>query len=540
MKSLRLVIFFCMLASSLALKASDDLLQLLDSGGRAPLVNPQAVQKATEIRKLLIAPTAEQNIFLGFWADQNYEKALYQWQAAFAGTAFSETANGKALKAVLMYRNQLHLTGLLSLVSLEGRDMTSMSSLLVDEWKKAMGESQMAGVELLATPGKADFSNIFGSEVWAQIQARRGFAAQDLNLILNLQKQVPATSQEMAWLLWQELLIKMDQDPKQAAMVLGGLMKSESSAVSPDLLRMTAARLLYQNGLLDGAIEYYKKIPKTSEYWFLAQEEMAWAYLRKGEPQNTLALTKSFVIPEFAKSFSWLTGPEAFYVQTLGQLKVCDYTAVLKSLQQYREIYQDRAIQLQNVAVAQSFQGFDQLEQNFMKFGELQTKNLGDWAKGLPRVIVSDAKLKRQFMIEKKLKDESEKAQSLYRASVGEGTGKIGFQAELQKISHSIDLLREQRKSDRIQRLRDLAKMELQEISQILQKMHLVEAEVLSRANLILSQAGVGSKKAEMKKGTTGSQDPYALRFPASREVWFDEISNYRVDVNASCASVKK
>lgn len=519
--------------------ASEDLLQLLDSGKSQSLYNPQAQQKATEIRKLLGNPTAEQNIFLGFWADQNYEKALYQWPAAFAGTSLSESANGKALKAVLMYRNGLHLAGLLELTGLpnpQGR----LSSIVVDEWTKALNENSFKAVDLLSAGSSTEFSFIFGKEIWAQVQSRRAFAARDLALVAELQKLVPPNSQEMAWLLWQELLIKMDQDPKQAAVVLGGLIKAENSAVSRDLLQMTAARLLYQNGLLDGAIDYYKKISKSSEHWFLAQEEMAWAYLRKGEPQNTLALTKSFVIPEFAKSFSWLTGPEAFYVQTLGQLKVCDYTAVLSSLKQYREIYQDRAIQLQSVAQSQSLEGFDLLEENFFKYGALSTKNLGQWAKGLPRVIVSDAKLRRQFAVEKKLKEESDRANALYRASVSEGTGKIGFQADLQKLSQSVELLRDQRKSERIQRLRDLAKMELNEISQILQKMHLVEAEVLSRAGMILSGAPVGSQNAEVKKGSTGSKDPFALRFPASREVWFDEISNYRVDANTSCSSMKK
>lgn len=522
-----------------AAAASDDLLQLLDSGKAQSLHNPQAQQKATEIRKLLGNPSAEQNIFLGFWAEQNYEKALYQWPSAFSGTSFAESFNGRALRAALMYRNQLHLSGLLGLTEIQN-PQASLSSIVVDEWKKALNENSFKGVDLLSAGSQADFSLIFGTEVWAQVQSRRAFSAKDLALVSDLQKQVPPHSKEMAWLLWQELLIKMDQDPKQAAVVLGGLIKSENSAVSRDLLQITAARLLYQNGLLDGSIEYYKKISKNSEYWFLAQEEMAWAYLRKGEPQNTLALTKSFVIPEFAKSFSWLTGPEAFYVQTLGQLKVCDYTAVLNSLKQYREIYQDRAIQLQAVAQSQGMEGLTQLEENFFKHNALVTKNLGNWAKGLPRVIVSDAKLRRQFVIEKKLKEESEKAQSLYRASVAEGTGKIGFQADLQKLSQSIEVLRDQRKADRIQRLRDLAKMELNEISQILQKMHLVEAEVLSRANLILSGGPVGSQKTEIKKGSTGSKDPFALRFPASREVWFDEISNYRVDANTSCSSVKK
>ncbi len=36
----------------------------------------------------------------------------------------------------------------------------------------------------------------------------------------------------------------------------------------------------------------------------------------------------------------------------------------------------------------------------------------------------------------------------------------------------------------------------------------------------------------DVKKGSTGEQSKDVLRFPASEEVWFDEISNFKVDVN--------
>ncbi|MNL47776.1 hypothetical protein D3C87_1705820 [compost metagenome] len=41
---------------------------------------------------------------------------------------------------------------------------------------------------------------------------------------------------------------------------------------------------------------------------------------------------------------------------------------------------------------------------------------------------------------------------------------------------------------------------------------------------------------AELKKGTTGSSDKFAMSFGNSNEVWFDELSNFKVDIKKGCA----
>ncbi|MNY83113.1 hypothetical protein D3C86_2256500 [compost metagenome] len=48
----------------------------------------------------------------------------------------------------------------------------------------------------------------------------------------------------------------------------------------------------------------------------------------------------------------------------------------------------------------------------------------------------------------------------------------------------------------------------------------------------LLKNAGVG----EVRKGTTGTTDKYAMSFATSKEVWFDELSNFKVDVKKGCA----
>jgi hypothetical protein len=43
------------------------------------------------------------------------------------------------------------------------------------------------------------------------------------------------------------------------------------------------------------------------------------------------------------------------------------------------------------------------------------------------------------------------------------------------------------------------------------------------------------SDKVDVKKGTTGAKGQETLKFAADDELWFDEISNYKVDVKKAC-----
>ena len=93
---------------------------------------------------------------------------------------------------------------------------------------------------------------------------------------------------ERAWLQWQLTLALISQNKdKKAAKLLKNLMKADNNPVGQDLMNMTVARILYQNGYLDEATNYYSKVPKSSEYWFEAQEESAWAF-RAAAPASQL------------------------------------------------------------------------------------------------------------------------------------------------------------------------------------------------------------------------------------------------------------
>jgi tetratricopeptide (TPR) repeat protein len=60
------------------------------------------------------------------------------------------------------------------------------------------------------------------------------------------------------------------------------------------------ARLLYQIGSVDGAIQYYQKIPKGSADFITAREELSWCWLRQG---NIAELRGNLATLEFSGTF---------------------------------------------------------------------------------------------------------------------------------------------------------------------------------------------------------------------------------------------
>ncbi len=84
-----------------------------------------------------------------------------------------------------------------------------------------------------------------------------------------------------------------------------------------------------------------------------------------------------------------------------------------------------------------------------------------------------------------------------------------------------------------LNRARTLAKAELKEYRQILNKMHIIEGEVIHRLAVDESLKGERSKLAKVEdKGDV-------LVFPySSDEVWFDELDNYKARVK-DCPTLK-
>jgi len=276
---------------------------------------------------------------------------------------------------------------------------------------------------------------------------------------------------------------------------------------------------------------------KKSDLWFEAQEESAWSYLRKGEPQNAIAISQSITLPEFLP----LAGPESLYVKTIAELKTCQYEKVTAGLQQFKNVFKPRFENLNQVASSATNEPSDRLAGAMKKQLRISVSDLKGVFQSVPRWTLRDQVLRNIVNTELKIEAEAKIAGDLYASSLTEGTAQIGFQATMEGFKQAAEQRLQQVINSRHQRVRELASREMTEIQAILKKMHIVEAEVLSQATLAHRVAS-SSETAGLvtQEGTTGSKDPYALKFKGTQEVWFDEISSYKVSVDGACKGGKR
>ena len=528
--------------------ADDDLISILEGTGGAQQSAdaPKQVPKDSPFHKAILAErgvlSAEQNILVSFVDQNKFDKALYQWSAAFdrdpASKSFSISPTGRALKAYLLRRAGMPIIALESLLSIS--EPTRISAPALHIWKEAISDTDPSWNYISPDVWKSAWTEVFGVATEIKVLGRSIYSAEQVEKVKELIKKAPVNTTERAWLEWQLVVgLSLTKDSSTAGKALAHLMTVPNNPVSKDLMVITAARLLFQNGYLDPSIKYYEQVSKSSDYWIDAQEEMAWSYIRKGEPQNSLAITKTLTHPSMAA----MVGPEVHFLHALGQLKVCDYPKVIESLNSFRERFKPRTQLMISLATEKA--ETDQVKSFIQKakLGKMKLVDLGREAAVLPRHITRDEQLFALIATERELEKEAKMAGDLYGRSLSDGTAQVGFQASLEEIKNAVDTRVRNARSATLGRIKSLAKDEVDETQQMLQKLHVVEAEVIQQIGMADRVVAATSKvSADVKKvGTTGSKARDTLWFPAEeKETWFDELANYRVDVSKGCKSVKK
>lgn len=519
------------LASPLAVFAEDDLLSILDGQIEEQVVPERAESQRTEVsRDFLTRTTPEQNIFFSFFEKGDYEKALFQWRSAFGDGPYTDEV--RALYGLVLFKNGLKVVGLETLFQVAKPG--DLPKSLKDIWMKEVPDTSEVW-EMVQVGWSPGWTQVFGPTAEAKVYAASFPSLTNLDAIDQRVRQTASGSWERNWLQWQLVLgLAIQGDSAKAARILNNLMTAEGNPVGQPLMDITAARMLYERGFLDASIDYYKKVPKNSEYWWDAQEEMGWAYIRKGEPQNTLAVTQSLVRPEF----SALVGAETIFLRALSQLKVCDYPEVVKTIETFRDRFRPKAVSLLEITTGEANQVLEKLVDQ-MVAKERTLRSLGKMAQSLPRFVTRDETFLQRVRVYKALKGEAEIASKLYSRSLTGGTAEVGFQAPVESIRNVVDTRARVAQTASFEQVKRLAQRELDEIRSILDRMHIVEAELLQQISQVERVIADSSDKVDVKKGTTGSKARDTVWFVHDGEFWFDEISNFQVTVKKGCQAKK-
>ena len=535
MKSSTVLMLLLVLLSARA-QAAEELEQILENPGEPKSARPVAMPpKAREpvaewLNKQLRKPKAEQNLFIRHLEVGAWDKALLQFGPAFEGTAFQKTANGRALFALLHVKAGLPVTGLELLFRLdkpgqvdEAIRKSQRESLPESHWSWSLAQVQW----------RRDFTAIFPASTEARLREVAIGSVTDRKALSKLYSTLPADSSARSLVAWQLVAaLGADNQVEEAAKILAPLMKAKTPPVSQELMDLTAARLLFQRGQFSSAIKYYEKVGKDSEYWTDAQEETAWAYIRKGEPENALGVSQSLVTPGMAEQGR----AESFFVHTLAQLKICDYSGVLRSLEAFPKIFKPRSETLARLSTSAGLPEIKKAVGQMMASAQVNRAALAAEAAHLPRLVTRDRRLLEYVQAGKGLSSEAQAADLVYAKSLA----LTGLQGYFDKLRQTSAQRAQKAVSAAENRVRELAVRENAEIKAVLRKLHIIEAEVIQQISVADRVVDKTRAVAIQKKGVTGAKGRDTVEFPAEEEVWFDEIGNYRVNVKKACHAQAK
>lgn len=281
--------------------------------------------------------------------------------------------------------------------------------------------------------------------------------------------------------------------------------------------KMASARKLYADGKYADARELYSQISKGSPYWLQAVEEKAWTYFRENQLEESLSQTKTLLSPQFAS----FVGSEAYFLQSLSQLKACNYKEVFETNKMFKDKQKNRLVEIQNLSKTGMNDAFQKVIASTESF-PMRFSDVGDTANRLPALFYKDIELQRQLM-RYKLAD---KALSVLQSEFAGTSQKLQATFEKNKASSFAQLQN---------RMKQLAEDETNDNFKIVQKLNLVEVEAIQRLH-----ADVEMDKKLFKKGDFNKTNAEKLVFVDDGRPWIDELDKYEVRTKSCPQNIRR
>ncbi|HEY8269519.1 MAG TPA: hypothetical protein VIG33_01415 [Pseudobdellovibrionaceae bacterium] len=268
--------------------------------------------------------------------------------------------------------------------------------------------------------------------------------------------------------------------------------------------KMQTARKLFAKGQYDEARALYAQVSKGSAYWLEAVEEKAWTYFRQNELESAMAQAKTLLAPQFEN----YVGSESYFMQSLAQLKSCNYKGVFETNRLFKEKQKTHLAEIQ----ALSKTGMNEALKNVMNETDkfpMRFTDVGENASHLPHLFFKDIEFQRQLMRYKLSEQALAALKAEDRASA--------LQSTLEKVkSASASQLQN--------RIKELAVQETNDNFKIVQKLNLVEIEAIQRLH-----ADLDLDKSLFKKGPFANTNSDQLVFVDDGRPWIDELDKYEV-----------
>lgn len=284
---------------------------------------------------------------------------------------------------------------------------------------------------------------------------------------------------------------------------------------TPDRKALEKARDLFAKEKFAEALSFYNQVGKESDFWLEAVEEKGWTYLRMHQPEKSLAQTKTLT----NEIFSPVVGSEPYFLQSLSELKICDYKDVLETHRDFKKTQRARIVQMQTLVDhgLTSAQGNDLVKSDSFP---MTLSDVKEEAKTLPRLFYRDQQLQKALLRIKM----AEEGEPVLQAAIAKGAP---GSAALQRIVQKLESNRQSAKTLLNQRVKALAQTETNENFKILQKLNLVEVETIQRIH-----TDQGADKKTYQKTAEVKAGPNDLVFNDDGNPWIDELDKYQMQVS--------
>jgi hypothetical protein len=306
---------------------------------------------------------------------------------------------------------------------------------------------------------------------------------------------------------------------------LGKLEKSSlSRAMTADRKNMQDARELYAKGKLDEAIAKYNLIDKGSDYWLEAVEEKAWAYHLENNFEKSLAQTKTLLSAPLVE----IVGSEPFFLQSLSNLKICDYKSIFDTDQEFKDTQRARISAIEDLSKTGTSPAINSALSKVEEF-PIAFSEVGVEAKVLPRLFFRDLEVQKR-MLQAKV---TERGIVLLQDRMSSGND-----ADKAKFSKVVDLLKKSNASALTglkARMQKLAQVEDKQNQLMLQKLGLIEVETIQRMH-----ADKEMNRKDFSSGKFSKVTSDQLVFPDDGRPWMDELDKYEVSANACPRHVRR
>ncbi|MFS4460352.1 hypothetical protein [Bdellovibrio sp. HCB2-146] len=274
------------------------------------------------------------------------------------------------------------------------------------------------------------------------------------------------------------------------------------------------ARTQFAQGKYEEALATYQLIPKGNDMWLQAVEEKGWAQYRLGSPEKAMAQAKTLLSPAFAETVS----SEAYFLQSLSQLKICDYKGVFETHELFKKKQKEHIVKIQDLSMKGLNSDVIKVVSKANEF-PLKLKALGEEALSLPALFHKDRELQAHIL----------------KHNVSAAALDVLKNAETTTLSARLQASFEKMNSQAVAgieaRVQKLAQEETAANKKIINKMNLVEVEAIQRMHSDLALADEAYSNGQFKN--VGADE---LVFKDDGRPWIDELDKFEV-ISKACPS---